>query len=72
MNKPNPDRWIASDVAGITVSAIKEMSILSAQVPDVASLAWGLPSFRSPVNIRRAVQEAHDNDPDVGKYTFKR
>jgi len=70
MNKPDPDRWIASNVAGIAVSAIKEMSILSARVPDVASLAWGLPSFRTPVNIRRVVQEALDNDPDVGKYTL--
>lgn len=36
----------------------------------VASLAWGLPSFRTPVNIRRAAQEARENDPHVGKYTL--
>ena len=70
MNKPGPDRWIASNVAGIAVSAIKEMSILSARVPDVASLAWGLPSFRTPAHIRKAVEEALDNDPDIGKYTL--
>jgi aspartate/methionine/tyrosine aminotransferase len=70
MNKPGPDRWISSNVAGIAVSAIKEMSILSARVPDVASLAWGLPSFRTPASIREAVQEALDNDPDIGKYTL--
>jgi aspartate/methionine/tyrosine aminotransferase len=70
MSKTGPDKWISSNVAGIAVSAIKEMSILSARVPDVASLAWGLPSFRTPANIREAVQEALDNDPDIGKYSL--
>ena len=35
------DRWISSNVSGIAVSAIKEMTIRSARVPDAASLAWG-------------------------------
>ena len=70
MSNAGPDRWISSNVSGITVSAIKEMSILSSRVPDVASLAWGLPSFRTPENIRKAVQNALDNDPDIGKYTL--
>jgi aspartate/methionine/tyrosine aminotransferase len=70
MNKPATDRWISSNVAGIAVSGIKEMSILSARVPDVASLAWGLPSFRTPANIRKAIQEALDNDLDIGKYSL--
>jgi aspartate/methionine/tyrosine aminotransferase len=65
-----PDRWISANVAGISVSAIKEMSMLSAKVPDVASLAWGLPSFRTPAHIRAAIQEALDSDPDIGKYTL--
>jgi aspartate/methionine/tyrosine aminotransferase len=70
MNRAGPDRWISSNVAGIAVSAIKEMSIRSARVPDVASLAWGLPSFRTPAYIREAVKEALDDDPDIGKYTL--
>ena len=70
MNKPVSDRWISSNVAGIAVSAIKEMAILSARVPDVASLAWGLPSFRTPGYIRNAVKEALDEDPDIGKYAL--
>jgi aspartate/methionine/tyrosine aminotransferase len=70
MNRPGFDRWISSNVAGIAVSAIKEMSILSAQVHDVASLAWGLPSFRTPANIRKAIQAALDDDADIGKYTL--
>jgi aspartate/methionine/tyrosine aminotransferase len=68
--RPGPEGWISSNVAGIAVSAIKEMSILSARVPDVASLAWGLPSFRTPQNIRRVIQDALDKDPDIGKYTL--
>lgn len=65
-----PERWISSDVAGIAVSAIKEMSMLSAKVPGVASLAWGLPSFRTPAHIRKAIQTALDHDPEIGKYTL--
>ena len=68
--RPGVDRWIAPNVADISVSAIKEMSILSEGVPDVASLAWGLPSFRTPEYIRGAVQQALENDPELGKYTL--
>jgi len=70
MKKPVSDKWISSNVAGIAVSAIKEMSILGARVPDVASLAWGLPSFRTPGHIRKAVREALEDDPDIGKYAL--
>jgi len=42
----------------------------SAQVPGAVSLAWGLPSFRTPSYIRNAVQEALDSDPDIGKYAL--
>ena len=64
------DRWISSNVSGIAVSAIKEMTIRSARVPGAASLAWGLPSFSTPLSIRQAVQKALDNDPDIGKYAL--
>jgi len=70
MNRTGTDKRISSNVAGIAVSAIKEMAILSARVPDVASLAWGLPTFRTPTHIRKAIQDALDNDPDIGKYTL--
>ncbi len=63
-------RWISPDVAKASLSAIKEMAMLSAQVDDVASLAWGLPSFRTPEHIRRTVTDALANDPDIGKYTL--
>jgi aspartate/methionine/tyrosine aminotransferase len=60
----------SGSVAGITVSAIKEMAMRAAKVDDAASLTWGLPSFRTPEGIRRAVEQALREDPDVGKYTL--
>ena len=60
----------SDSVAGITVSAIKEMAMRAAKVEDAASLTWGLPSFRTPEGIRRAVQRALEDDPDIGKYTL--
>lgn len=44
--------------------------MLSARVPDAASLAWGLPSFRTPQYIRDAVTAALASDPDIGKYAL--
>ncbi|MEW9920907.1 pyridoxal phosphate-dependent aminotransferase [Marimonas sp. MJW-29] len=52
------------------MSAIKEMSILSAKVPGAASLAWGLPSFRTPAPIREAVSAALEADPKIGMYAL--
>ena len=37
---------------------------------DVTSLAWGLPSFRTPEHISGAVSEALRLDADLGKYTL--
>ena len=62
--------WLADNVAGITVSAIKEMAMRAAPLKDVASLTWGLPSFRTPAHIRAAVQRLLDSDPDLGMYTL--
>ena len=44
--------------------------MLSARMEDVASLSWGLPSFRTPEHIRDAAAHALANDPDIGKYTL--
>ena len=54
----------------MALSAIKEMAMRSAGVPDAASLAWGLPSFRTPAHVRQAVRNALDKDPDIGKYAL--
>ena len=63
-------RRIARPVSNSSLSAIKEMAMLSAAVPDVVSLAWGLPSFPTPEHIRSAVTIALADDPDIGKYTL--
>lgn len=52
------------------ISAIKEMSIRSAKVPDAVSLAWGLPSFRTPAHVCEAATRALAEDPAAGMYTL--
>jgi len=44
--------------------------MLAARVNGVASLSWGLPSFRTPEPIRSAVHQALTEDPDLGKYAL--
>ncbi|MBW4706806.1 pyridoxal phosphate-dependent aminotransferase [Roseobacter sp. YSTF-M11] len=61
---------VASRSRDLAMSAIKEMSIRSAQIPDAASLAWGLPSFRTPEPIREAVAQALEGDLKLGMYTL--
>ncbi|NQW10162.1 MAG: pyridoxal phosphate-dependent aminotransferase [Alphaproteobacteria bacterium] len=61
---------IASRVADIEVSAIKQMAMRGGKVEDVAALTWGVPSFRTPVSIRQAVARALEHDPDIGKYAL--
>jgi len=68
MNAERPR--ISANVSSMALSAIKEMAMRSARVPGAASLAWGLPSFRTPDHIRRAVAAALDDDPDIGKYAL--
>jgi aminotransferase len=65
-----PTGLIAERARDLQLSAIKEMSILSARVPDAASLAWGLPSFRTPAPIRQAVASALETDPKAGMYAL--
>lgn len=60
----------SANVRRIELSAIKEMAMRAAALEDVASLAWGLPSFATPAPIRSAVREALDSDPDIGKYAL--
>ncbi|MDH3582453.1 MAG: pyridoxal phosphate-dependent aminotransferase [Hyphomicrobiales bacterium] len=62
--------WISGAVSGVSLSVIKEMAMLSAKTEGAVSLAWGLPSFRTPEHIRAAVAEALKNDPDIGKYAL--
>lgn len=64
------NRWISYAVAGVPMSAIKEMAMRAAGMPDTVSLAWGVPSFRTPECVRAAVEKALANDPDIGKYAL--
>ena len=66
----NNKTWVSRCVSEISISAIKEMAMRSAKVEGAASLAWGLPSFRTPEHIRRAVAAQLETDPDVGKYAL--
>jgi aspartate/methionine/tyrosine aminotransferase len=62
--------WVSKSVSGITISAIKEMAIRSAKIEEAASLTWGVPSFRTPEHIRRAVEQRLETDPEIGKYAL--
>lgn len=64
------DRRVSRLVLDISISAIKEMAMRAATVDDVASLTWGLPSFRTPEHIRRAVERKLEVDPEIGKYAL--
>ena len=63
-------KWVSRSVSNIAISAIKEMAMRSAKVAGAASLTWGLPSFRTPEHIRRAVEAQLEADPDIGKYAL--
>ncbi|MFW2372752.1 MAG: pyridoxal phosphate-dependent aminotransferase [Gammaproteobacteria bacterium] len=70
ISQRNRLKAISENVLQIEISAIKEMAILSAQVKDAVSLAWGLPSFQTPDYIRETVKQQLDLDRDIGKYTL--
>lgn len=61
---------VSSYVLESEVSAIKEMSMRSARIEGAVSLAWGLPSFRTPEYIREGIKQLLDSDVDAGKYTL--
>ena len=62
--------WVSKNVTGITLSAIKKMAMLSAKTEGAVSLAWGLPSFRTPAYIRKGVAERMESDPEAGMYSL--
>ncbi len=61
---------VSEKVAQAKMSAIKEMAMLSSKIEGAASLAWGLPSFRTPEYIRNAVIVQLDQDIEIGKYAL--
>ena len=61
---------VSTNVHESSISAIKEMVMLSAKVEGAASLTWGLPSFRTPEYIREGIKQYIDKNLDAGKYTL--
>lgn len=61
---------VSNRVDALVISGIKEMAMRAARIPNVASLAWGLPSFRTPESVREAIKHQLDSDPDIGKYSL--
>jgi len=61
---------VSKNVHESQISAIKDMAMLSARIEGAVSLAWGLPSFRTPEYIRQGIKQALDEDIDAGKYTL--
>lgn len=61
---------IARRARQITISAIKEMPVLAAEVGGCVSLGQGIPSFATPPHIVDAVCEALRNDSRAGKYSL--
>lgn len=63
---------IAKRVSQITISAIKQMPILAAQVGGCVTLGQGIPSFNTPEFIRQAViEELSKDDSLIGKYSMQ-
>ena len=64
-------RGVSPRVAGISISAIKEMPILASSVAGAVSLGQGIPSFETPAHIRQAVIKALEEDFSLGKYSLQ-
>lgn len=69
-DKPLASHFVSDKAAGLWLSGIKAMAMLSAGVDDAASLAWGIPSFSTPGYITEAVIEQLKKDGDIGKYAL--
>ena len=69
-NPLEEDKGISKRVSQITISAIKQMPMLAAEIGDCVSLGQGIPHQPTPEFIRRAVIEALEKD-DIGKYTLQ-
>ena len=66
----HPEKLVAARSRDLAISAIKDMALRSAKVEGAASLAWGLPSFRTPEQIRRTVTAGLAEDPRIGMYAL--
>lgn len=60
---------VSDRVAGSMVSPIKEIAYLASQMEDVIPFAWGIPAVETPKHIRVALQQALDDDTELGIYS---
>ncbi len=60
---------ISDRVKNIIVSPIKEIAMLAAEIPGVVPFAWGIPFVETPPHIRRALADALEHDPLIGRYS---
>ena len=70
LNRKEIGRLTSNRTRATQISAIKEMSIRSSKTPGATSLAWGLPSFRTPEHVREATSRALAADPQSGMYAL--
>ena len=72
IGKEEDNSGISRRVSQITVSAIKQMPILAAELGGCVSLGQGIQSFNTPDFIRQAViEELKKPDSSIGKYSMQ-
>lgn len=72
IGKEGDTAGISMRVAQITVSAIKQMPILAAELGGCVSLGQGIPSFNTPKFIRDyIIEELSKSDSPIGKYSMQ-
>ena len=62
VRNPWPTRRARTRIDGIELSPIKAVELEASRIPDVVSLAQGIPSFDTPEPIKRFVQERLNED----------
>ena len=67
---PVTNCFVSDRTASLSLSGIKEMAMLSAKAENAASLAWGVPSFKTPDYIIAGLIDRLKHDQDIGKYAL--
>jgi aminotransferase len=62
VRNPWPVRRARTRIEGVELSPIKAVELEASRIPDVVSLAQGIPSFDTPEPIKRFVQERLNED----------
>jgi aminotransferase len=62
-------KGISKKFQDLEISVIKQIPILAKNMTDVISLAWGIPSFETPLHIRQAAAEGILNEKKLSYYS---